>query len=110
MSRKGREPYRERTCGRVPSDACRLDLLPRVIAGADERARFDVPVAHLAAGLARLRELTRRVVPVQRMVLRRWAEILAERQDVDVDLAELAHGLEHLRDGFAHAEDEPRLG
>src|SRR5689334_23329422 len=105
-----REERRARMRGGAPSDARRLDLLPGMIARAHEGTRFHVAITHLATGFTELCELLRCVVPVERVVIRRGAEILSEREDVDVHVAKLSHRLQYLGNGFAHAEDESRLG
>ena len=65
-----------------------------VIGTADQRAAFDVPEAHFVAGAAELVELDGRHVADDGQVLGRGAQVLAERQDIDVVRAEIAHHVE----------------
>src|SRR5512146_1431603 len=92
------------------SDAGGLDLLPGVIAGANERAGFDVLEAHRHADVAHVAELIGRDVAVDRNVRLRRPQILAERQDVDVHRPEVAHDDLDLLEGLAHSEDDAALG
>src|SRR5687768_1646958 len=84
-------------------------LLPRMIARPHERARLDVPEPHLAADPPELAELLGRVVTVERQVVRRRSQILAECENVHVDVAEIAHHGHDLLDGLAESEDDPCL-
>src|SRR5688572_9395187 len=92
------------------SDTSRLDLLPGVVARADERPGLDVAEAHLRAEPLELAELVGGVVAVQGQVVVRWAQVLAEGEDVDVRGAQVAHDGEHLLGRLAEAEDDARLG
>ena len=63
--------------------------------------------AQLAAALGELGELVGVVVARDRQVLGRRAQVLAERQDVDVGGAQVAHGGEQLVPLLAQPEDDP---
>ena len=73
----------------VRSDACGLHLLPRVVTGPDERAAFDMLEAELHSDLIQLAELFRRDIAIEFDMAVGGAEVLAERENVDVDGAEL---------------------
>ena len=87
-----------------------VELALGVIGGADQRTRLDVGEADRASGFTELRELLGRVVARDRQVLGRRPQVLAEGQDVDVRLAQVAHRLEQLVALFAQTEDDAGLG
>src|SRR6185437_72680 len=95
---------------RSVSHSRRLHLLPGVVARADEGAGFDVTESHPHADLAELAKFLRRHVPVDRNVTVGRPQILAERQNVDVDVSKIAHHELDFLEGLAHAEDDARLG
>src|SRR5438093_12995186 len=68
------------------------DLVAGVVARADERARLDVLEAECLCGGLHLGELVRVVVALDREVLERQPQVLADREDVAVDLAHRVEG------------------
>src|SRR5262245_24080685 len=56
-----------------------------VVARPDQRTRLDMLEAERQRLVLHLRELGRVVVALQRQMLLRWAEVLADGQDVAVD-------------------------
>jgi plasmid stabilization system protein ParE len=88
----------------------RLCLLMRVIAAADERAAFDVLEAHLEGFVLKEGELVRGVEARHRQVVARGAKVLADGEDVDRPVGEVAEDGEELVHLFAHADDDAGLG
>src|SRR5688500_2403747 len=86
-----------------------LHLLPGVIAGTNEGSRFDMLEAHRESFAAKHRELVWRDVAVERNVIGGRAQILPERENVDVDGAKIPHRREHLFDRLAHPQDDAGL-
>src|SRR5262252_8339260 len=72
-------------------ESCRRDLFPRMIARSDQRAGLHVSEAYSTADPCELPELVRRVIPIERKVIVRRAQVLAERQNIDIDRAKVAH-------------------
>src|SRR5882672_10393191 len=64
------------------------DLVTGVVARADERTRLDVLEAEVQRGALHLGELVGVVVTLEREVLERRSQVLADREDVAVDLAQ----------------------
>src|SRR3954452_23643060 len=93
-----------------PSYAGGLYLLPRVVAGPNERTAFHVTKAELHADLVEATELLGSHVPIERDMAIRRTQILAERENVDVHRSEVLHYGNDLFVRLAHAEDDPRLG
>ena len=67
------------------------DRIGSVVGTADQRAGFHVAEAHFVAGAAEVVELGGRHVAHDGEVLRRGAQVLSQRQDVDAVRAEVAH-------------------
>ena len=82
----------------------------RVIGAADERSGGDVREAFAAGDVAVKIELLGRDVVDDRQVVRRRAEILAQRQDLAADFAQVVHRLEKFRFRFAQPEHDAALG
>src|SRR5579884_1283688 len=74
----------------------RMSLLVGAVARADERAREDRAEAQGLALLAEPAELVGMDPAVDRGVLRARLEVLADRDDVDAVLPQVAHRLHHL--------------
>src|SRR6185312_8926016 len=83
-----------------------LHLLPRVIARPDERAGLDVLESHGHADVLQPAELFRRDVAIELDVRVRRPEVLAERENVDVDRAQIAHDDLDLLERLAHPEND----
>src|SRR5690242_12590514 len=92
------------------SHSCGLDLFPGVIAGTHERAGLDVLKAHRHPDVAHVAEFVGSHVAVDWNVVGRGTQILAERENVDVDGAQVAHDELDFLEGLAHAKDDARLG
>src|SRR5688572_18312692 len=86
-----------------PLQFSRLHLLPRMVRGTNERTALHVPEAHRLALDAEHRELVGRDVAVERDMVVRGTQVLAEGEDVDIDFAQFTHGLEDLLVRLAHA-------
>src|SRR3546814_11248309 len=73
-----------------------LEILRGMIGGARERGRRDhqeaLAVRHVGIGL----ELLRRHEPVERVVLRRRLEVLADSEELDLGAAPVVPDLHHL--------------
>src|SRR5262249_4069088 len=80
-----------------------------VIGAADERPRFHVAKAELPPYRRQLGELLGVIVLLDGQVLCRRPEILAEREDLDADPAQVAHGGDQLVARLATPEERPRL-
>src|SRR5439155_6947039 len=63
-----------------------LGLALGVIGAADERSRLHVAKAELATDRRQLGELVRMIVLLHGQMARRGSQVLAERQDRDIDL------------------------
>src|SRR5262249_36889689 len=92
-----------------PLRACRVLLFVRPVGRADERPGEHGAEAERLALLLEPAELVGVHPAVDPRVLRRGLQVLADRDDVDSVLAEIAHGLDDLVVRFAEADDEPRL-
>src|ERR1700735_402527 len=86
------------------------DVLPRVIRAAHQRSRLYVMEAHRECCGLDLGELCRRYVASDRNVIGRRTQILAQRQDVALDVVEIANHFEQLIVSLAQAEHYARLG
>src|SRR5580704_12924915 len=86
------------------------DVLPRVVGAAHQRSRLDVMESQRERGRFDFGELGRRYVASDGDMLCRRTQILAERQDVALDVVEIANHVEQLLIGFAQAEHHTRLG
>src|ERR1700682_3778152 len=100
---------------RVPASlqcsyACRLYLLPRVIAGANEWTGFDVTKAHFHANLVKPFEFLPSVISVEGDVRVGRTEVLPQSENVDVHLAQVAHHRDDFLDRLSHAENHSGLG
>src|ERR1700733_8149764 len=84
-------------------------LLVGVVAGADERPRFDVLEAERLAVCLELGELVRMPVADERVVLERWAQVLTDRDDLDVVGAHLIEQLLDLVHLLPEPDHEARL-
>src|SRR5665811_376477 len=73
------------------SDSRRLHLLPGMVAGSYERSGLDVTESHSHADLVKLPEFRGRVVAVERDVIVGWTQVLTEREDIHVNVTEVAH-------------------
>ena len=71
-------------------------LLVGVVAGAHQRARFDVAETHLERFGLQFGKLARRVQARHGQVVARGAQILADGEDVAVDGGEIAEDLEQF--------------
>ena len=92
-----------------PASTARAELLARVVARSDQRARLDVCDAEgLARGRVR-RELLRRDPAIDGQVRRRRLQVLTHRHDVDAGVAEVGEGRRDLVGPFAHPEDQVGL-
>src|SRR3954471_3229148 len=85
-------------------------LVAGVVARAHERSGFDVPEAEGQGLGLHLRELVGMVVALEREVLLRGPEVLADRQDVDVDGPQGLECLRQLTPGLAEPDHERALG
>ena len=85
------------------------DLVAGVVARADERARLDVLEAEREGLGLHLGELVGVVVAIERQVLLRRPQVLADREDVDVDLAQRLERLGELVAGLAQADHQRAL-
>ncbi|SUZ74815.1 uncharacterized protein METZ01_LOCUS27669, partial [marine metagenome] len=65
---------------------------------------------HGFAGLAQLFEFCWPVESVDGQMPKGGTQVLADGQQVAINLAQVGHGLQNLIDGLAHAHDNPRLG
>src|SRR6266545_3436055 len=74
----------------------RVALLVRAVRAAHERTREDRAEAERLALLAQPAELVRMHPAVDRRVLRRGLQVLADRHDVDAVRAQVAQRLDHL--------------
>src|SRR5436190_182390 len=81
----------------------------RVIRAADERSGGNVFETLRARDLAVSLEALRRNEFYDRQMVRGGPKILAHRQDLAADLAEVIHRLEQFRFGFTEAEHHPAL-
>src|SRR5690242_5964793 len=86
-----------------------LHLLPGVIAGPHQWSALHVTEAERHADLVETAELVRRDVAIECDVAVGWAQVLAERQDVDIHGAKVLHDRDDLLIGLAHAEDDAGL-
>ena len=77
-----------------------------VIAGADQRTRFDVAEAHLQRFGFELGELTGRIEPGHGQVVARGAQVLADGEDVAMYCREVAEDFEQLAGLFAKADHD----
>src|SRR6478672_7268890 len=91
------------------SYACRLNLLPRVIAGSHKRTGFNVTESHFHSNLVKLAELRGRVIAIEGDVLVRRSQVLSERQNVDIYFAKVAHYCDYFLRRLAHAENHSGL-
>ncbi len=87
-----------------------IQRLLRAIARAHERARHAFEEAARQRPFAIAIELLRRDESLHGKMIHGRTQILAEREDVDVDRAQVVHGLRDLFVRFAEAEHEARLG
>src|SRR5205807_4152036 len=86
-----------------------MALLVGAVRRANERPREDGAEAERLALLPEPAELVRVHPAVDRRVLRRGLEILADRHDVDAVRAQVAHRLDDLVVGLPQADDDPGL-
>src|ERR671936_1866311 len=86
-----------------------MALLVRAVARADERPREDRAEAERLALLPEPAELVRVHPAVDRRVLRRRLQVLADRDNVDAVLAQVAHRLDDLLVRLPQADDDPGL-
>ena len=84
-------------------------LVACVVARADQRTQFDVLEAERQCLVLHLRELSRVVEALQHQVLLRWAEVLADGEDVAVDRSEVDERLAELLARLTQADHEARL-
>src|ERR687885_3010120 len=101
----GRKLVRDRAAAALGG----VPLLVRPVARADEWPGEHRPEAQRLALLAEPAELVRVHPAVDRRVLRRGLEVLADRDDVDAVRAEVAHRLDHLVVRLAEADDDAAL-
>src|SRR5690349_1883647 len=87
-----------------------VDLLAGVVGAADEGARLDVGEAERLRRAAQAGELVGRDVALDRQVAGRGLQVLAERQDVAADGAQVGEDLQQLGARLAQAEHQTRLG
>src|SRR5439155_12799857 len=87
----------------------RVALLVRPVARADEWAREHRAEADRLALLAEPAELVRVHPAVDRRVLRRGLQVLADRDDVHAVCAQVAHRLDDLLVRLPEAHDDPAL-
>ena len=81
-----------------------------VVAGADQRAGFDVAETHLERFGLQLGKLARRVEARHGQVVARGAQILADGEDVAADGGEIAEDCEQLGGLFAEADHDAGFG
>ena len=98
------------SCSAALRQAGGLGLLLGVVAGADQRAALDVAEAHGEGFVLEEGELVRRVEALHDEVVAAGAEILADGEDVDFAVGEVAEDGEQLVHLFAHADDDAGLG
>ena len=84
-------------------------LVAGVVARAHERRRLDVLEAERQRLDLHLGELVGVVVALERQVLQRRAQVLADREDVDVDRAQRLERLGQLGPRLAEADHQARL-
>src|SRR5881396_1480171 len=87
-----------------------LHLLPCVIAGADERARFNVAESQRHPVALQLGELVRCVPARDGQMLVGRPQVLADRDDVDARRAQVAQRREQLVPILSQSADDPGLG
>src|SRR5207302_1509362 len=92
-----------------PSAHNRMEI-GRVIGAADEWTRGDVCESFFARNLAIELELLRRDVFQHRQMIRRRTQILAHRQNLTADLAQIVHRLKDFGFGFAEAKHDAAFG
>src|SRR5581483_10636500 len=97
--------------GRYGSSPRALDghMLVGVVAGAHERSSRHVLEAELVSGLLELLELVRMPVAHDRQVILGGAQVLTERQHLDVMRAEGPQRVDHLLEAFAQPDHQARL-
>src|SRR5262245_24778691 len=81
-----------------------------MIARANEWSGFDVLEPHRHTDLTHPTELVRRDVTIDRDVRVGRTEVLAQRENVDVDGAKIAHHQLHFLERLAHAENDAGFG
>ena len=82
----------------------------RVIAATDQRARLNVAEAHLQGFMLEEGELVRCVEAGHGKMVARGAEVLADGEDVDFAVGEIAEDAEQFVHLFTHADDDAGLG
>jgi hypothetical protein len=87
-----------------------LGLFVGVVAGTDERTAFDVPETHLHGFVLEEGELVWGVETRHGKMVARGAQILADGEDVDLAVSEIAEDGEELMHLFAHADDDAGFG
>src|SRR4030081_852947 len=90
----------------LPSSADNRMKVSRVIRAAHERTGGDVLESFLARDLAVKVELFRPDEFDDRQMIRRRTQILAHRQNLTPDLAQIVHRLENFRLGFAKTKHD----
>ena len=126
VARARRRGLRRRVSRRLPRDDAALgvergaaaqvaqlgagDLVAGVVAGADERPGLDVLEAERQRLGLHLGELVGVVVALERQVLDRRPQVLADREDVAVDRAQRLERLGQLVAGLAQADHQAALG
>src|SRR4029078_8490766 len=86
-----------------------LEYAVGTIARAHERIRDDLEEATREAPLSIQLELLRRHIALDRQMVRRRAQVLAERHDVDLGVLQVVERLEDLVVRLAEPEHEARL-
>ena len=95
-------------CRRSPLELGAGDLVASVVARAHERCRLDVLEAERKRGGLHLGELVGVVVALEREVLQRGPQVLADGQDVDVVVAQCLERLLQLLARLAEADHQAR--
>src|SRR3989441_594999 len=90
-------------------EARSVRLLIGVIRGAHERPDGGVPEAQFGSACLVQSETRGIGVPLDRQMMRRRLQVLADGQHVDVVRAKVAHHVEDLGVGLAQTDHEPRL-
>src|SRR5712692_9778668 len=93
-----------------PLPTCPIRLFVRVIGAAHEWSRLHMTKPHLFALGLQGGKFFQRHIALYGQMLERWAQVLADSQDVDIMLAHIVHHLDHLIPCFAQSQHEAGLG
>src|SRR5689334_17550521 len=85
-------------------------VAPGVVGAAYQWPRFHMAKPHFVRGSFEFVEFFRRDVALDLQLARRWLEVLADGDDIDLMRAQVAQRGQHFIGGFADAEHEARFG